>query len=158
MSYAETDRNCSLIAATIIQMVVNPGKRRGAAISCDRSSHFAGFWAAEADLPLPRSGYTMPNAVPMNDHRSFVSGQPCGVHHEVGMGQDAKSTGESPKPPRIVVMSANSFWNITNFRMSLVEALVEEGYRLVMRHRARMPNGPGSTARRPRDHGSIVRG
>jgi glycosyltransferase involved in cell wall biosynthesis len=47
------------------------------------------------------------------------------------MGQGKGST-KGPLRRQLVVVSANSFWNIANFRAGLVDALVEGGYRVLI--------------------------
>jgi len=46
------------------------------------------------------------------------------------MGQGEGQESLASKPPPSVLISANSFWNITNFRGGLVEVLASRGYRL----------------------------
>jgi glycosyltransferase involved in cell wall biosynthesis len=55
---------------------------------------------------------------------------PYGVNCEAGMGQDEAQKGWATKPPQSVLISANSFWNIANFRAELVEALASRSHRM----------------------------
>ncbi len=48
------------------------------------------------------------------------------------MGQRKVAKGVASSGPPAVIISANSFWNIANFRAGLVEALVGRGYRVVI--------------------------
>lgn len=47
------------------------------------------------------------------------------------MRTEARQTGESNEPA-IILISANAFWNIKNFRSALVDALVERGWQVII--------------------------
>lgn len=40
--------------------------------------------------------------------------------------------GESDKQSAVILISANSFWNIRNFRVGLIDALAEQGWRVII--------------------------
>ena len=48
------------------------------------------------------------------------------------MGQVARRAEEQSAPRPVILMSANSFWNIVNFRAGLVKALADGGYKVVI--------------------------
>lgn len=48
------------------------------------------------------------------------------------MGQRKSAKAMQSRAPKSIVISANSFWNIANFRGCLIEALVGYGYRVVI--------------------------
>ncbi|MCF2514341.1 glycosyltransferase family 4 protein [Sphingomonas sp. G124] len=48
------------------------------------------------------------------------------------MGQRKFAKAVQSRAPKSILISANSFWNIANFRSSLIEALVDHGYRVVI--------------------------
>jgi glycosyltransferase involved in cell wall biosynthesis len=50
----------------------------------------------------------------------------------LGMGQNDGEEGGRPGSVPTLILSANSFWNIVNFRAPLVGALLEAGYRVVI--------------------------
>ncbi len=84
-------------------------------------------------MPPNSANYTLAPPTPMKEvGKGFVSGNPCGVIQEAGMGQGKGSIGKRQASRPAVMMCANSFWNIANFRSGLIRALVAEGYRVII--------------------------
>lgn len=48
----------------------------------------------------------------------------------MSLGRGSKVRGQDPRPG--IVISANSFWNIVNFRSALISAIAARGYRIVI--------------------------
>lgn len=63
------------------------------------------------------------------------------------MGQDTRPKDDRKASRPVVMISANSFWNIVNFRAPLIMALVDKGYRVVIA-------APGADLNWARAHGA----